>query len=938
MKKILKKLLICILIVLVLNNFFVGSISNPFIPVSYAADNPVFDALAGLLGSVVGLLTLPIRLVAIGIAFAVNTLMAGVAYIEGAEDGTASDEGSHTSLTPYDVLFNKIKLININFFDLDGLSEDSILYKFRTAISLWYYAMRTIASAILLVILIYVGIRMALSTVSAEQKASYKKMMVDWVVSLAIIFVMQYIMLFAIYVNDALVGAIEAASAATSTDMSKSIDAIAAIGLKIIAVESIAATIVYCMLVFQTFGLFISYFNRMLKLAFLTIISPLITLTYSIDKMGDGKAQALNTWLKEYIFTILIQPFHCIIYMAFINVALELLTDASGTEAIACSIIAILCVKFIRTAEDLVRKIFAFADDNKDTSLGAGMAVATIAASKAKNIGKNTRKAVNGLKNFGGTAGGTLTNARVEAIALGRMLRGNNVNKSTGEKQSFSDVKSDVRTEILDKKAKKVENKKYGVSENTKEYKEVQKEIEKRAQAFRNSGMKESEAKAKARLEVAKETRKRRRQEEKDEKSKTKPKIIQGARGAIKTARKAAQQSETLKELGNIAKTTAGMGVGLAVGAGYYGASGKGMEAIMTGIATSRGTSEFLKSTSKTLRNDVYSRLDSLGVRNKAEAAILYNDIVAEGQEKYEGDEELKKILDEIEKALEAKGINKTVAQHIRHNIEQGALVDPSRSIDSLVKGAIKLTGLKNEDVPENLKDSTTKFAEFTQKKGIYDTIKQAGDLGVSADSFAAQVLRSYIPMNEEPNPNVRKTSQEFLQESKDITANMDGKEERFIAPDDDSAREFVDSRNNRDIEEFYKDCEREIKKIQKDLSDNTLSEREKESLIAELNQVEAARAKVQDLELDRAVEDLRKQYQDLLDEATKATEKDAKKIVDRQLADLQGQYNKYIKEADEQIKRKEVEGAKTEADINTQKISLKQDLANIQTLRGTLK
>ena len=32
------------------------------------------------------------------------------------------------------------------------------------------------------------------------------------------------------------------------------------------------------------------------------MISPLISITYSIDKIGDGKSQALNTWLKEFIY------------------------------------------------------------------------------------------------------------------------------------------------------------------------------------------------------------------------------------------------------------------------------------------------------------------------------------------------------------------------------------------------------------------------------------------------------------------------------------------------------------------------------------------------------------------------------------------------------------------------------------------------------------
>ena len=53
-------------------------------------------------------------------------------------------------------------------------------------------------------------------------------------------------------------------------------------------------------------------------MAFLTLIAPIVSLTYPIDKMNDGKAQAFNMWLKEYIFNALLQPFHLIIYFIFI--------------------------------------------------------------------------------------------------------------------------------------------------------------------------------------------------------------------------------------------------------------------------------------------------------------------------------------------------------------------------------------------------------------------------------------------------------------------------------------------------------------------------------------------------------------------------------------------------------------------------------------------
>ena len=44
--------------------------------------------------------------------------------------------------------------------------------------------------------------------------------------------------------------------------------------------------------------------KRSIKMAFLTLMAPLVTLTYAIDKMGDGKAQAFNSWLKELLENI----------------------------------------------------------------------------------------------------------------------------------------------------------------------------------------------------------------------------------------------------------------------------------------------------------------------------------------------------------------------------------------------------------------------------------------------------------------------------------------------------------------------------------------------------------------------------------------------------------------------------------------------------------
>lgn len=63
------------------------------------------------------------------------------------------------------------------------------------------------------------------------------------------------------------------------------------------------------------------------------------------------------------------------------------------------------CVKFIKDAEEIVRKIFGFKDDNSTTSMAAGMALTMVAASKAQNLGKSARSLGTKASKFAGGFG-----------------------------------------------------------------------------------------------------------------------------------------------------------------------------------------------------------------------------------------------------------------------------------------------------------------------------------------------------------------------------------------------------------------------------------------------------------------------------------------------------------------------------------------------------
>lgn len=258
-------------------------------------------------------------------------------------------------------------IVSVDFFA--GDSGNGTINSLRNSVATWYISLRNLAIVALVVILVYVGIRMALSTVAGEE-AKYKKMLKDWVVGLALIFVLHYIMIFVIELNYSLVDIMKPAA---KPDVFRQMSAITS---KIWAVQFTvgwSALFVYIMMIGVTFTYLIMYIKRMITVGFLIIISPLITITYSIDKIADDKSQALNAWLKEFVFNVLIQPFHCIIYLVFVNTAMNAISEGNSLSA---SVLAVVMLMFMTSAEEIVKRIFKF--DSPSLAKAAGTAALTV--------------------------------------------------------------------------------------------------------------------------------------------------------------------------------------------------------------------------------------------------------------------------------------------------------------------------------------------------------------------------------------------------------------------------------------------------------------------------------------------------------------------------------------------------------------------------------
>ena len=242
-----------------------------------------------------------------------------LALFTGSEDGT---------FTIRNTLINKYELFNIKSLISSDSESQTLIGDMTTQIATWFVGIRNLSLVMIAIIFIYIGIRLALATV-ADEKAEYKKMLMGWVEGLILLVLLHYIIIVFIFLSDWLVSKLTSFLTTDETTVK----------LEEYILENSSECIYkssskwgwllyggfYCMLVFSQLQIFIFYMGRLLKVAFLIIISPLVCVTYSIDKIKDGKAQAFGNWIKEFAIAVLAQPLQLLIYILFIDSAGEIL-------------------------------------------------------------------------------------------------------------------------------------------------------------------------------------------------------------------------------------------------------------------------------------------------------------------------------------------------------------------------------------------------------------------------------------------------------------------------------------------------------------------------------------------------------------------------------------------------------------------------------------
>ncbi len=512
----------------------------------------IINALSQIANYLLGLMTLGTRAVFIGWIEVGEMILTWILDIDNSLDKVNTDSMdvyAQKTVNVESILFNRVPILNANIFetasveydankteqetDADKIAKnDEIVPIIRNAVAKWYYILRLIAIAFMLLVLIFVGIKMALSTVASE-KAVYKQMLIDWVAGMIIVFTIHYIMISIFAINDAIVNGLQALLAGnneiqleeyqygldengkveskTFNEMETTLyESARTRAYSLSLTDGFTGLIIYGVLVYYAWRFAIKYFIRVFNIMILTIVAPVISASYALNKVMTGKSKIFSGWLTEYVINVIIQLFHVIIYVSFVSIALKL-----SAESLPGAILAFVLLHFMLESEKLLRTLFKMSGGKGSLS------------GEMDRVGIQEVKA--GIKNLpdmmiGGATGKKLMKATYRvatkpARAIAETAFGSYMAKKANEKEEEERKEEEARKRLEEEIQNLQENKK-GVEARKQHFDEEYNKAMSRKKTQKNqkqlSSILEKQKRANADLELINSQLEERLEEQKD--------------------------------------------------------------------------------------------------------------------------------------------------------------------------------------------------------------------------------------------------------------------------------------------------------------------------------------------------------------------------------------------------------------------------------------
>lgn len=358
------------------------------------------------------------------------------------EDNAEGLKGLSTALNqlfigPDAIFAGRVKILDANIFEVksytgvidfvkqlkDSQFKDSLnditevaspgynlVVSLKEGIATVYIVLRNICGYIMLAGLIFTGIRVLISSNIPTKKTMYLMLLQDWLIGMVLLIFSHVIMVGVFYISDTLVEA-----------LANDLMGVGGLNFNIIiqclssfdSAEQIICLVMLGYLIYLTIVFGISYLKRLMWICVLVVIAPVVSVMYAF---GNSTKSIYTKWLREYMTTVLVQPFHMIVYYILVAIPLNIsnstrgfsLTGGNFLEIIYC----LVAISFIRPAEKYIRDLFGMSQG----------VVAQASFDSGKQTLDKAIKAVTTVAVTAGTAG--LGGAAMATLKGGSLLKG----------------------------------------------------------------------------------------------------------------------------------------------------------------------------------------------------------------------------------------------------------------------------------------------------------------------------------------------------------------------------------------------------------------------------------------------------------------------------------------------------------------------------------
>ena len=212
------------------------------------------------------------------------------------------------------LFFGDIKALDVNIFNLDNNKENNSRgnnanLNLKKGVAVWTNATKGFAVGISLLLFILGAIMLMINSASSNPRADAIAMLNTLLLAVILAF------------HDIALGIFNTVRYKMLESGSQSVEILIykqLLGDKITSGYGYTITFVsFLFMAAYHIKFFMIFINRLLTIGFLIVVSPVISVTYAIDKIGDGKSQVLTNFFKEFNDSVLVGLIYPLLYLVY---------------------------------------------------------------------------------------------------------------------------------------------------------------------------------------------------------------------------------------------------------------------------------------------------------------------------------------------------------------------------------------------------------------------------------------------------------------------------------------------------------------------------------------------------------------------------------------------------------------------------------------------